>query len=579
VSVCVKEPGRRAGVSARALPRRLVFSVFAVLLALGLPALSAAAAPAPVYSLVDILFPDMDLGGRMDDAGAFIAVPPSDPFSPYGGVNTVPLDAQIDGYGSAWVSTGTLGDYGWSVGDFFGSGRPFDCGQHDGYLVACSPTDDGTGAAFGDGFNLFAFSFSSAFPGDLSGMYNYEVFLGADGDYVPYYPKDLFAYLGDAYVFRYVDGAWTDLEHLYYDDGSGTWMAQDHGARVAATDRAVVYAVPDPTAFAGVRVGIFKTRSDNPSQPDTVAALTFPEIPTDPELPFTHPDADREEIDLVSEDSGIVIIDETTIAPSTTAAPTTSTVPAIAPVTTVDTTGVEVAAAISRFWWWFLVVVGLGLSAMGLFWLWMYLRFMRRLHGYRRGIIHHLGTEPEPPAPEEDEAETATETEAEDSAAGRLVETEDGRLVYWPADTGPRITLGPASVADRKPTPPDCIHLRRRWQELRRDAVRLEYRIPVLRRAVERAQAACDAARHRVAEAAARLADLEPRTDAANYYTRMAWLQQELNAAQGDASVACAQIERAEADITDAEAAAEEARAEADAARAAYEACVKAAGS
>ncbi len=249
------------------------------------------------------------------------------------------------------------------------------------------------------------------------------------------------------------------------------------------------------------------------------------------------------------------------------------------------------------------MVVGLGLSAMGLFWLWMYLRFMKRLHGYRRGIIDHLGKKPEKPAAVEEEKteveetttttttttttsttttaaaeRTTTEAEATDSAAGYLVETEDGRLVYWPAATVPRIIQGPAYVADRTPTPPDCSRLRRRWQELRRDAVLWEYRVAELRQMAERAQTACDQARQRVAGAQALLADLEPRTDAPEYHTRMTWLQQELSAAQGEASAACAQAERAAADAAEAEAGAEEARAEADVAQAAYEACVKGVG-
>jgi chromosome segregation ATPase len=158
------------------------------------------------------------------------------------------------------------------------------------------------------------------------------------------------------------------------------------------------------------------------------------------------------------------------------------------------------------------------------------------------------------------------------------VETEDGRLVYWPADGVQMVVHEPAYVADRTPTPPDCSHLRRRWQELQRDAVLLEFRVPSLRRAAEAAQAACAEAQQRVAQAQERLADLEPRSDAPNYYTRMAWLQQELSSAQAEASAACAQVDRAAADAANAEAAAAEARAEAEAARADYEACMEGAG-
>jgi hypothetical protein len=101
------------------------------------------------------------------------------------------------------------------------------------------------------------------------------------------------------------------------------------------------------------------------------------------------------------------------------------------------------------------------------------------------------------------------------------------------------------------------------------------------KRATERAEQAqrrCDDATASAQRSQAHLDDLEPRTDATNYYTRMAWAQQELRDAQGRERDICGDVEEAEANATRAEADAEEARARADEACARAQACLAGAG-
>jgi hypothetical protein len=98
------------------------------------------------------------------------------------------------------------------------------------------------------------------------------------------------------------------------------------------------------------------------------------------------------------------------------------------------------------------------------------------------------------------------------------------------------------------------------------------------RERADRAQSRCDDARAAAQRAQEHLDDLEPRTNATNYYTRMAWAQQELRGAQDRERDFCGEVEEAAAKAARAEADAEEAKAKADAACARAEACLAGGG-
>ena len=62
------------------------------------------------------------------------------------------------------------------------------------------------------------------------------------------------------------------------------------------------------------------------------------------------------------------------------------------------------------------------------------------------------------------------------------------------------------------------------------------------------------------------MADLEQRPDAVQWYTRMAWLQQDLRRAESEVARTCDQVESARSEAAEARSQADEAQVSADAA-------------
>ncbi len=602
-----------------------------------LPAASATAqVPPPIDATLDVLFPGAGFGVQLEDSSAFVDVPPGTPFSPYGGPNTVPLDTSIAGFGHFRVDSS-----GGDVAEFFGSGAPFACGGHDGYQVACPLTDDGTGSPFAAGFDVFVVNLDSPFPGDTTGAFNYEIFLGFDGAFQAVVPLDLFILLGEAYVVRYVDG-WSDVELLFYQDALGRFVSQGHDTRVAITDDTAVWVVPgDETVTAGTRTGIFATSSDRPGQPDTVAALTFPDLPAGPntyrgdeeppivllfsDLEPVIVDDDTEIIIEDDEDEPLIVIDDP--EPAVVDEPEEPAVVDDEPIAVVDdgddsavadgddedavavgdddsvTVQDETPATSApddrefALWWLILLLVVAPPLA------WFLLRFLRRFlaarkekqedepqpeqETYEGGIVGHVVGTPEEDGWDADDETTTTDdlgtttttTTTTTTSTTTTEETSDettdeGSPQPAPVPPNDPVILIEAdswiTVFPRKKTPPECLRLWEECRELRRLAVIAQERAEAAEEEARRAAAEAEEAEQRAAERQAHVTDLEGRTDAPQYLSRMAEAQQAARDADSEATAAQERSQEAMTDAVQATAEAVEAQA------AANEACARA---
>ena len=252
------------------LTRRLA-SLSAALLMLAVFPATAGAGRDAAGDAVDQVAATPGLWNRITDSGGTHDVPPADPFSPFGGPATVDLPVNIDRFGFAWIAPEAL-DGGTSGA--FGNGGSFACGDHDGYVVRCGADDDGTGDEFADGFDMFVLGYDDPFPDEPNDMYDFEIFLGGNGDFVGSVEADLFNGLGDVLILRWQQGKWQDLDHWTINGFDG----DPGGARVAHFPGATVFALTGMVDWDSVRGGIFKTMAANPSTPETVAAQTFPVV-------------------------------------------------------------------------------------------------------------------------------------------------------------------------------------------------------------------------------------------------------------------------------------------------------------
>lgn len=328
------------------LSRKVVLSLAALVVLGVLPAVAAAGDTA-VGSAVDQAAGTPGLWSRIGEQGGLTDVPAADPFSPFGGPATVGLPVSIDQFGMGWMAPDAL-DGGTAT--VFGAGGSFSCGDHDGYVVRCGTDDDGSGAAFAEGFDMFVLGYDAAFPDEPNEMYNFEIFLGGNGAFVGFVEADLFDGLGDALILRWALGEWQDLEHWTAEGGFDGIAG---GARVAHFPRATVFAFTGMVDYESVRGGIFKTMASNPSTPDTVAAQTYPRVGEPLKSLQTRPVL------------GPAVAPTTTTTTTTTLAPTT-TIPdttTLAPAPATETS--STADSDDGFPWLFLILVLIGLILLG----------------------------------------------------------------------------------------------------------------------------------------------------------------------------------------------------------------------
>ena len=236
-----------------------------------------------------------------------------------------------------------------------------------------------------------------------------------------------------------------------------------------------------------------------------------------------------------------------------------------------------------------ILIVGLMMFSGGIFWWWWLYRspfgyglaIIRWLNGLNKKGLGVGGSDPadadadtETPEPATTELGTDTSTSEppptdeettkadDESGDGDDEQTRDGTDVF----------------GSRTRPPPDCTPLVDECERLRALANEAALTAKRARERAEEAQSRCDDAKAAAQRAQEHLDDLEPRTNATNYYTRMAWAQQELRGAQDRERDACDGVEEARANAARAESDAKEAKARADEACARAQACLAGGG-
>jgi hypothetical protein len=219
--------------------------------------------------------------------------------------------------------------------------------------------------------------------------------------------------------------------------------------------------------------------------------------------------------------------------------------------------------------WLVTLIVGLMMFAGGLLWWWW---LYRTPGGYGPAMVRLLnGLSTDTPdgadrEPEETDTETTTDTTTsetttttEETTTSDTDTTTTGETTTSDTESedgdGEQTRDGTGVFGSRTRPPPDCKELVDECERLRAEANRSALEAKRARERAEQAQSRCDDATASAQRSQAHLDDLEPRTEATNYYTRMAWAQQELRDAQGRERDACGDVEEAEANATRAEAA------------------------